>query len=144
MKSLLFCLMLSFLILTSASGEIKNEKSKEFLTAYPSFAKEMISPEFTVEYKNERNKVVDIAEFYAKESIALDGKDYPRQLTKWGGIASLSPGQSWTHTLTLSEFLPGAIVDGKIQKLPLDNGVHILVIKFAEKESNPIVFEWRQ
>ena len=140
MKSLLFCLILSFLILTSASGE----KLKEFLTAYPSFAKEMFSPEFTVEYKNEGDKVVDLAEFYAKESIVLDGKDYRRQLVKWGGISSLSPGQSWTHTLILSEFLPGSIAEGEMQKLPLDNGVHILIIKFAEKESKPIVFEWRQ
>ncbi len=142
-KSLLCCLILFFLILNSANGEIENNQSKDFLKAYPSFREKMLSPEFIVEYKNEGSEVVDIAEFYAKESVVLDGKEYPRLLVKWGGNSSLSPGQSWTHTVILYEFLPGAIVEGKIQKLPLSQGMHTLIINYAGKESKPIIFEWR-
>jgi len=140
----LFCLILSSLALASANAEVENKQLKDFLVAYPSFTKEMISPEFTIEYKNEGNEIVNLYEFYAKESIVLDGKDYPRLLIKWGGISSLSPGQSWNHTIRLWEFLPGSIVAGEMQELSLTHGMHTLFIKFAGKESKPIIFEWRE
>lgn len=136
------CLIILTTLLSSVSAQCDEDiKANEPLKVYPSFSPSMSNPSFTVEFINDGNEVIDIAKLFSEESIILDGKEYKRQIFMWGGISTLHPQDAWSHTVYLSEFLPGAIIEGKFQDV-LEAGKHTIIIKFSGYESPSMVFEW--
>ena len=140
-KTVCLSLVISLSIVTLTQAEAG--KDGDTLKINSSSVVSVKNSSFTVQYRNTQSIAVDLSKFYSKESIILDGREYPRRIIKWGGFSSLWPGEDWSHQVDLKEFLPGAIVERKVYDV-LDPGKHILIIKFAGYESSPVTFIWQK
>ena len=139
------CAMFMCLVVVSAVAvtEGRSNESEEVLAMYLSYSTRLEFPEFTVEYKNIENKTVDISEYYAREVLILDGKEYRRLIIRWGGISTLPQGETWKHTIALSDFLTEFKEDKDsvkpISKFLLTPGKHTLILKFGGYQTPPIL-----
>jgi hypothetical protein len=91
---------------------------------------------FAATYCNATGAVVDLPALLQKSVVVLDGKEYPRQILKFGGGSKLRPGESWSFTVAPAEYLPNDTV--------LAEGRHKLTFKFGGQEFGPVEFEWRK
>ncbi|WP_162668093.1 hypothetical protein [Gemmata massiliana] len=91
---------------------------------------------FAATYCNATGAVVDLPALLQESVVVLDGKEYPRQILKFGGGSKLRPGSSWSFTVAAGEYLPKGNV--------LSEGRHTLRLKFGGQEFGPIEFEWRK
>jgi len=117
-----------------AIGTEDSDKKGSHLVVYPAFVKQMNSPSFTVVYQNRGTTTVDLPKSLAEECLLLDGEEYKRQSLKFGGGSNLRAGDSWSHTISVHDFLPAST--------RLQDGKHSLIIRFGGQESEPIVFAW--
>ena len=63
----------------------------------PAFSTAQDSPQFTVEFTNTSDRVVELPKLILESSIVLDDRDYPLTILKFGGISTLGPNQTWTY-----------------------------------------------
>ncbi len=122
------------------------------LTVHPVFSVAQAEPLFRVDYTHAGPGDLSVAQTLAEERLILDGREYaPLQIpTSPVGPDRLLPGQSWRHTIALSNFLPTTPqpdrgrVSARASRGPiaLEPGEHTLILKFAGQTSVPVRFEW--
>ncbi len=121
------------------------------LTVHPLFSAAQDGPLFRVDYTHSGSDELSVAQALKEERLVLDGRELaPLQVPENAGPERLKPGQSWRHTIALSNFLPTtsktAGGSGSPRpsrgKIALESGEHTLILKFADQASPPLRFEW--
>ena len=115
-----------------STGQLDLEVTADTLT--PVFGQD--GWRFAATYWNATAAPVDLPTLLQASAVVLDGKEYPRQILKFGGGSKLRPGESWAFTVEAGEYLPKDLV--------LADGRHKLTLKFAGQEFGPVEFEWRR
>ena len=125
--------------------------SQPRLTVHPLFFVSQDGPLFRVDYTHTGSEDLGVNQALKDERLVFDGRELaPLQVPANAGPDRLAPGQSWRHTLTLSNFLPATSQSGRDTDssrrgrgaLALESGEHTLVLKFAGQTSEPLRFEW--
>ena len=120
------------------------------VTATPSFGTSMDCPAFLVSFTNTSSRPTDALSVAMSEAVKLDGRIYPRIGLKWAGrSAALRSGETWSHTVELSEFLLGikrqqysAVLRRWRWKVPLKSGKHVLTFFVGKSRSDQMAFTW--
>jgi hypothetical protein len=134
---------------TSSIPTPDEPSSQPRLTIHPLFFASQDGPLFRVDYTHTGSEDLGVNQALKDERLVLDGRELaPLQVPANAGPDRLAPGQSWRHTLTLSNFLPATSQPGRTTDssrrgaLALESGEHTLVLKFAGQTSEPFRFEW--
>jgi hypothetical protein len=107
----------------------------------PSFTPGMSEPEFRVQFINSSDEATDGLNVFLQEAVQLDGTEHPRLLVRWaGGAPVIPPKGEWSHTLSVSDFLPRA--PSGTHTLPLSPGRHTLSLAVGPTVSAEVVFAW--
>jgi hypothetical protein len=121
------------------------------LTIHPLFSATQDGPLFRVDYTHAGPEELSVAQALKEERLVLDGRELaPLQVATDAGPDRLTSGQSWRHTIMLSNFLPTTSQPGGNSasprqsrgKIALESGEHTLSLKFAGQISPPLRFEW--
>ncbi len=118
--------------------------------AIPSFSASTDSPEFLISFTNTSFEPTDARNVLMFEAVQLDGHIYPRLGVKLAGSnAVVRPGKSWSHTVAVSEFLPGS---QRLQysdalkrwrwRVPLKSGKHTIIFHVGNSKSVEMAFAW--
>ena len=111
------------------------------ITIVASFSPGVSGPEFRVSFTNTSDEATDALNVFLQESIRLDGEVYPRLLVQWvGGIPPIPSKGRWSHTLAVSDFLPGE--RGEDGRLPLGSGLHTIRALVGPAASEELTFAW--
>jgi len=108
-------------------------------------------PQFAYVFTNTTHKDLHLTEAVAGETIILDGKEYKKNgLSVWLDNDTLRPGDTYTNSLQLRQYLPGtdastpktSEADFKWSRASLADGSHTLIYKMGGKTYGPITFIW--
>ncbi len=146
LSALLLCVCLAL-----AAQQTPHAKYLPNLPLVPAFDQSQHAPEFLATYKNNTSRTVDIYEMYTHSTITLDGKAYSYSYshTVFQGYPDLRPGQPWSDTVDISEYIPGwkRLAYDKSEEAwhwqsPLKTGTHTLTLNMGGKQYGPVDFQW--
>jgi hypothetical protein len=89
---------------------------------------------FAANYRNTTAGEEDLPTLLQESSIVLDGKVHARQGVRFGGRSNLHPGESWTVTIEMLDYLS--------KDEALTEGRHTLTLKFGGQTFGPVEFVW--
>jgi hypothetical protein len=121
------------LIATATLGAAPRPKDRS-LPLTPVFRQDIGGWRFVATFKNTGEADVDLPTLLQASSLEVDGHVFPRQVVKFGGRSNLRPGESWSLTVEMSQYLVGdaTLVEGR----------HTLRLRFGGEEYGPVEFIW--
>jgi hypothetical protein len=150
----IFCLISATLALGIAAGSITPALAKPQTLAVV-FADKQDGPRFSLDYRNDTHKAMDLTQLLEHSSIVLDGKEYPRGTLIFIGNARFLPGTVYSLTVEPREYRLGYDLQAGVKQdafdprrgirawtCPLKPGTHTILVKFGNKEFGPVTFVW--